>query len=209
MSIKLGGLRLRVGFLAAAFAALLLNQGPWRLLALSAAAVLLHEATHLFCLRRCGCRQPTVEILPGGVMIRSDAFAALGYRQAALCLVSAPAVNLLVGGVFLLAAPKDAERIRFFGMANLAIGAVNCLPLSILDGGRTLGCLLMAFRGTERAARVQRWTDGVCLLLMLSAAAVMAVRGMRPLPYGIFCLYCLVTTVMQYRNNRRNTVDFS
>ena len=203
MSVKLGGLRLKIGFSAAAFAALLLNRGPWRLLALSAAAVMLHELTHLCCMRRCGCRQPTVEILPGGVMIRADGFSALGYRQAALCLISAPAANLLVGGVFLLAAPKDAERARFFGMANLALGAVNCLPLSFLDGGKTLECLL-AIRGMERAARIRRRTDSVCLLLMLSAAAVMTAYGMRPLPYTVFCLYCLIRTVVQHRNDRRN-----
>ena len=193
MSIKLGGVRLKIGFLAAAFAALLLDRGPWRLLALGGAAVLLHETAHLCCMRRCGCRSPTLEVLPGGVAIRSDDFGALGYRQAALCLIVAPAVNLLLGGLLLLAVPKTAGWARFFGAANLALGAVNCLPLSFLDGGRSLECLLLAARGPETAALVRQRADIVCLLLTAAVAAALTARGLRPLPYYAFCLYCLLT----------------
>ena len=195
MSVKLGGLRLKIGFSAAAFAALLLNRGPWRLLALSAAAVLLHEAAHLFCLRRCGCRNVFVEALPGGVAIRPDGFAALGYRQAAFCLMSAPTVNLLLGGLLLLFVPKNAVEPRFFGAANLTLGAVNCLPLSFLDGGRTLECLLLRRRGPEAADRVRRTATVSCLLLLLAGAVWLTAKGFRPLPYYAFCLYCLLMTV--------------
>ena len=212
MSIKLGGLRLRVGFFAAAFTALLLDRGPWRLLALSGMAVLLHELTHLFCMRRCGCPHPTLEILPGGVMIRSEGFGALGYRQAAFCLASAPAVNLLTGGVLLLTVPEDAEWARFFGTANLALGIVNCLPLSFLDGGRTLECLLTAAVGTENVVRFRKLADPICLLLMAAVAAALTIRGARPLPYYAFCLYCLLTAAARHGKRRqllKNMIDFS
>ena len=192
MSVKLGRLRLKIGFFAAACTALLLARGPWRLPALSGAAVLLHELTHLLCMRRCGCLTPTVQAFPGGIKIHSDDFETLDCPHAVLCLASAPAVNLLLGGVLLAAVPKDMTWTRFFAAANLAMGAVNCLPLSFLDGGQTLGRLLLAFRGAETAARLQKQCDWLCLLLMIAAAVPLALRGIFPLPYYLFCLYCLV-----------------
>ena len=193
MYLDIAGVRIHIGFAAAAFAAWALNSGRRRLYAIGFAAVLLHELTHLFLMRRYGCRHPSVEVLPGGVRISSDDAQRLGYRQTALVLLGAPAVNLAVGAAFLCAgwyAPHDV--LRETAAVNLALGAVNLLPLSFLDGGRALGEYAVCRSGGAAAAGYAFVLDGVCCVLLLAAAAVLAVQHLFPVPYYAFCLYCCV-----------------
>ena len=192
MYLNIAGVRIHVGFAAAAFAAWALNSGRRRLYAIGFAGVLLHELTHLFLMRRYGCRRSVVEVLPGGVRISSDDARRLGYRQTLLVLLGAPAVNLVLGTAFLCArrfAPYAV--LREAAAVNLALGAANLLPLSFLDGGRALWEYI-AYRYGDAAAGKASAADGICCALLLAAAAALALRGIYPIPYYAFCLYCLV-----------------
>ena len=193
MYLDIGGVRIHVGFAAAAFAAWALNSGRRRLYAIGFAGVLLHELTHLFLMRRYGCRRPAVEVLPGGVRISSEDAQRLGYRQTALVLLGAPAVNLAVGAAFLCAGRFASHAVmREAAAVNLALAAVNLLPLSFLDGGRALGEYAACRSGGPVAAGYVFVLDGVCCALLLAAAVVLAIQHVFPVPYYAFCLYCCV-----------------
>lgn len=197
MCIELRGIKVRLGFASAAAVACLLNSVSPALLAAGTCGVLLHELTHLVLMRSFGCGNPRIEILPGGVRIVSQEFETLGYRQAAVCLLGAPAVNLLLGAALYAASgPARSEVLRYAAFGNLALGAVNLLPMPFLDGGRALECLLCCRKNAPDARALVRKTGLVCLLLMTAAAVVLGVNKIYPPGYYLFIGYCLVTYVM-------------
>ena len=103
MSVEIGGIRVRIGFTAAAFLACLVNSGRLSLILMGGCAVCLHELTHLILMIVFGCRDPTVDIFPGGVRIRSPEFDAMGYLPTVICLLSAPLANLLLAFLLMIA----------------------------------------------------------------------------------------------------------
>lgn len=205
MSIKCGGVSIRLGVFAAAFAACLLNSGLWKSYLAGAAAVMLHEAVHLCLMRRYGCGGVSVRILPGGVSITAPGFESMEDRQAALCLIGAPLSNLFCFAVL------SAFYVRFrrgplltCAAVNLALGAVNLLPMSFLDGGRTFA-ILYRRRKTERQVRSACLkADVFCLAVMVLAIAVLAAGRFFSVHFFVFFCYCAVMTAANHKKN----VDF-
>ncbi|MBQ6066134.1 MAG: hypothetical protein IJK89_04865 [Clostridia bacterium] len=192
MCIELRGTKVRLGFAAAAVAACLMNTVSPALLAAGALGVLIHELTHLLLMRYFGCRHSRVEILPGGVKIVSAEFETLGYRQASICLLGAPAVNLLLSAVFSAAkASYGYEWMRDAAAGNLLLGAVNLLPMPFLDGGRSLEYLLSCRISVQAARSAVRKTGAVCLLLMAAYSVFLFLTGHCPVGFLLFFGYCL------------------
>ena len=194
MCIELRGVKVRLGFAAAAVAACLLNTVSPALLAAGAFGVLIHELTHLLLMRYFGCRRPRVEILPGGVKIVSAEFETLGYRPASVCLLGAPAVNLLSAAAFYAAAViTGADLLRYAAVGNFLLGAVNLLPMPFLDGGRALEYLLYCRCSIQASRNAVRKTGAVCLLLMAAISVCLLIKRIYPVGYFLFFGYCLVS----------------
>ena len=192
MSVEIGGFRIRVGVAAAAFLACLINYGGARLFLAGMLAAALHELTHLFLMLCFGCRHAVLELFPGGVRIRSQEFEAMGYRQTAVCLLGAPAVNLFFGAL-LIRFGRIALSVLVLraALVNLSLGAVNLLPMSFLDGGRALECLLLSHGDLPEARSVANAADAVCLLLIAATIIVLSFLKIFPLSLYGFFVYCL------------------
>lgn len=128
-----------VTLLAAAF---LLTWDSTGTLRLGLLAALLHECGHILCYRRLlGC-WPQVEVSPLGLTIPLREL--LPTRLELPLAAAGPLVNLLCscavcGWMAWQGASWAACR---FAAVNLLLGGTNLLPLSGLDGGRILHCLL-------------------------------------------------------------------
>lgn len=196
MCIELRGVKIRLGFIAAAVCACLLNNASPALLAAGTFGVMIHELTHLLLMRYFGCRRPRVEILPGGVKIVSAEFETLGYRQASVCLLGAPAVNLLsAAALYAAVVMTDVDLLRYGAAGNLLLGAVNLLPMPFLDGGRALEYLLYCRFSAQSARAIVRKTGVVCLLLMAALSVYLLTMRIYPVGYFLFFGYCLVSQV--------------
>lgn len=202
MRVEIGGVALRFGVAAAAFCACILNYGSARLFWFGALAVMLHESTHLLLMLYFGCRRITVEVLPGGVRIQSDDLLKLGYRQTGAVFFIAPLANLAACAVFFLCSRWVPDPVlRQNAAVHLALGGVNLLPLSFLDGGRTLRCLLASLRGSAADAWA-KGADAACLLLLAAALLLLALLRIFPVPLYVFCLYCGAMTFFSGRQRK-------
>ena len=202
MSVDFCGIRIRVGFTAAVFLACIANQGNWITILTGIGSVFLHEMTHLIFMERFGCRHATVDVLPGGVRIRCPEFDAMGSRQAMICLISAPVVNLTAALLLYLFSRRCFQEYLFqAAILNLTLGAVNLLPLSFLDGGRAL-YLLISIRypvnGTERISFV---IDVTLLVLMTAAAFVLICLRVISFHYYFFVAYCFLAVLTSHKKN--------
>lgn len=190
MWLKLGGVRLHVSFLFAAFLAFGL-QGTARteLLPFLLSAVF-HECAHALALRRCGVRELTLFLLPGGARLESGGMGSLPDGKLAAAALAGPVCNFAQAGVAALMNRYDP--LPFLAAAvrvNLTLGAGNLLPLSFLDGGAALEALCWKYR--KKAPPGQDITDLLLTagLVFLSAGFLLSGRHAETLL--AFTGYCL------------------
>lgn len=127
---------------------------------------LLHEAGHWIAIRRLGGTVRDFRSRGAGFSLRVNG---LSYRAEALAAFSGPAVNLLLAGGFaLLAFIHPSAYFSFFAAANLALAAMNLLPVYPLDGGRILASTLGAYTAPHTCRRIVK-TVGICFLIPLLA----------------------------------------
>ena len=203
MRVKLGGITLRVGFTAAAVFACLVNAGSSRAYLCGLLSVLIHELTHLFILVLFGCPSCGITVLPGGVRIDTPAFDCLTNCQAAACLLSAPAVNLLIGIVLYPLIPPSSSGTSP-ALLNITLGTVNLIPMSFLDGGRALDRLFLSRLSDTARRKSIRSIDCLCLFVLVLFTVVLAVGRVYPIPFYLFVIYCFAASF----SSRKNHVAF-
>jgi Zn-dependent protease len=138
-------------------------------------AVILHESSHAFVARSLGIHVRDIVVHPLGGMTRLD-WTARNPRKEALISCAGPAVNLVVAAalwaVFHGMLDEPARWMSWvvlpFLTANLALGALNLIPVFPMDGGRVLRAVLSSRLGhlpaTRIAARIGRWVAALTLL---------------------------------------------
>ena len=169
--------RVTPGFWGLLAMALLWGAGevlPWVLL-----AALCHELGHLGCLRIFGVCPQRITLSGTGVEIVADGQEKLSYGRELLCVLSGPAVNLLLALLF----ARVFSHVFFAGV-NAVLAVYNLLPIRNLDGGRAF-YLLLAWRTdpflAEEAAAV---ANLVTLALLLGFAALLLMETGN----AVFCL---------------------
>ena len=93
------------------------------------------------------------------------------YWQDIVVSLSGPAVNLVLGGIFL-----SLDRTSAFGMLHLGLGLFNLLPYANLDGGAVCGSIL-SICGVlpDQKRRVQNRVSVVISLLLAAVCWCTAV----------------------------------
>ncbi len=149
LSFRIGKTRITIRFFFAAGMSLYMIVLPVQQALAVFLAVLLHEGTHLLLLRLCG-RQPQ-EIVVGlfGMRMSEECFVLLDYRKELLCVLGAPCVNLLCFLLLLPFAEKN-DYILYSCAAHFSLAVFNLLPLRMLDGGRSLQCLLLRYVSLQK-----------------------------------------------------------
>lgn len=101
-------------------------------LALSAAAA--HELGHLAAIYGLGGSVDRLRLTAAGAELRLNR--TMSYGREVLCALAGPLVNVLLG---FLAARWGGT---VFAGLSLTLGVFNLLPVTVLDGGRILSCLV-------------------------------------------------------------------
>lgn len=193
MYIKIGRVRVHVGFPFAAFCAFAAGTDKGERLVLVFVCALLHEAGHLAVLVGFGDREPTLFLSPGGARIESRLSGELPYKNDAAVAAAGPAVNLVLSLAFLLLFRiTGGERLLEAARTNLALGAVNLLPLSFLDGGRLLSDLLYLRFDETKARRLGVVFEAVSFFALVCLFASAAAAGENTLFLGVFLCYCVL-----------------
>lgn len=117
-------------------------------------AALAHETGHLIAMTVLG-EQPQSIVFGGfGVRIEKRPDFGLSYGQEICIYAAGPSVNLLTAALFF-----HFPAIR---RVHLLLGVFNLLPISVLDGGQILRCLLQRRMEISRADFWQRTVSVFC-----------------------------------------------
>ena len=108
-------------------------------------------------------------LLLAGLFTPAEQYGA--YWQDIVVSLSGPAVNLVLGGIFL-----SLDRTSAFGMLHLGLGLFNLLPYANLDGGAVCGSIL-SICGVlpDQKRRVQNRVSVVISLLLAAVCWCTAV----------------------------------
>ena len=168
-----------------------------------ACAVVLHECAHLVALKLFHGRIKKFRVAPFGFCIDYDAstLSLLGE----LAVSSAGCfVNLTVSVTSLVLYRVFSLDFIIFGAVNVALGAVNLLPVYPLDGYKMLFvCLSMIFGPfiAERIANFFGYISALAIFLVSSYLLLTSVWGVYPL---LFSVYIFSSNV----KNRQGSADF-
>ncbi len=136
---------------------------PWAIL-----ACICHELGHYWAICLCGggVRRLSLTVVGAEMELPST----FSYGQDLYCSLAGPLANLLLAFWFCYSFP-------LFSGLNLALALVNLFPMSKLDGGRALGCVLALSCPYGWKEKVQGVCDVVC-------SGVVVAMGMLLLVYG-------------------------
>lgn len=162
---------------------LLALRGSVRLFLCALICSLLHELGHYITARALGLKLSALTVYPFGAdmtlvpNVRS-------YRTDIAVHISGPTVNLMLG-----AAGYMLNFEELFWVYNLALGAMNLLPVLGLDGGNALFALLSLVTDPDRAYGVLRAVTVVfSVILWVISVYVMLVLGGDPSMFFIAVL---------------------
>ena len=168
MSLRLGSLRLFVGYeLAAALAAVLILDRDDRYVCCFIAAAA-HELGHIVTARCFGVRVRAISLRLFDVLIEADS--PKSYAADMCITLGGAAANLVLAAVF-------APVWGLFSTANLALACFNLLPVASLDGGRFLALLLSRRLSPRAAERALCIISFLILLPMLTAGIYVLLRS--------------------------------
>ncbi len=140
------------------------------------AALLVHEAAHLLTAAALGAPLSSVRVGAWGVRTAFDYSAVSAGREIAV-LVSGPTANIAAALALIKTPLTDVPGGVYFVLSSFALGAVNLLPVSGLDGGAILSAAVGRFVLPDRAWRICRAVSRVFTFLFWGVAAVVQTAG--------------------------------
>lgn len=193
MSIKLGGIRIRMTPAFAVFFAACANIFTDYAFLYSFLFSLLHEAVHLVSLRCFGIREAVLEFLPGGIKMSPEGMGGLSYKKTVICSLSAPLFNLMAGALFYGIFSLFGNTVCFeCAVINFMLGGVNLLPLSFLDGGRAMTSVLSIYFDCFTVRKITAAVSIVTVITLFSVFFVLFCMKKYYLLLLFFCIYCVL-----------------
>ncbi len=163
--------------------------GDGRQMLIAFVAVTLHEFAHALAADLYGLDIERIEIWPFGGMAEIHGLDAQDPYVETMIAVSGPLLNFFWAAfawAFVSVLPFDTAYVNLFIATNLAIGAVNLLPVAPLDGGRLARAYLGRSVGYEEAERRVREGGLWLARILFTATLVLLLAGIVQVGLGIF-----------------------
>ena len=164
MTVKAFGGEFNVSFPFALMVAILLCCDSTGMMSVSLLSIFLHEMGHIIALyllklppRRVNFRLCGIEIVESRLYC--------GYSAQLAVAASGPMVNILLG--LILLPFSHMSFVAIMSATNIVIGVFNLLPLSQLDGGEILYCLMSAVLPENKCKKISCTIDIVFILMLL------------------------------------------
>ena len=171
------------------------------LLLISAA---LHEAAHLFFLRRYGAEILSVSVYPFGIDISADT-RRLSYKKELICTLAgclANAAFAAISGLVFKALPSS--ELLFFMLCNGFLCIINLIPLSFFDGGRALRLLLYDNLDIDRAFYIHKVLDIASAVVFLYFSFVIIIGSHFNFSVCAVLIYASLSTLILYKKSTAN-----
>lgn len=171
----------------------LMLTGGLSLYAILFASLLFHELGHLLAARFAGMTVRSCTIMPyGGEIQIKERHLASTQARLAVALGGPIATALLLCVALLIEFPASEEVIRM----QMALLAINLLPILPLDGGQVLSALT-GIGGAGVRMRTVLTVHSICFLF---AALILLSAGLpKTLPYILLALFLLIQNISVFR----------
>lgn len=133
---------------------------PWAVV-----GCVVHELGHILVIYLCGGEVKLISLTAVGAEIPLRG--SFSYLQEFLCGLAGPVMNFLFAlfvGLFF----SEGESGALVVGLSLALGCLNLLPVSQLDGGRALYCVLSVFFSLEWREKLMFFLDVSCSIFLLA-----------------------------------------
>lgn len=148
---------MEISFFFIVLLAAMLIYDPYNFVFLTLLCCILHEAAHIWMLRRLQGHILQLKIGCMGFVLRTDAEYAFSSQKERKVLWAGSACNLLLFFMsWLVERVYSSFYLSYFAICNLLIGLFNLLPVGILDGGRILYLWLLERRNERDSERILR-----------------------------------------------------
>ncbi len=156
-------------------------------------AATLHELGHITVARMLNSKLSVLKLGIFGASLSTNV-EMTSYKNEILIAIAGPLINLVCVAFMLPCASRLGDFGQMFLAASIFLGALNLLPISDLDGGRVLFCLI-AMRGSFSCARnVLRVSSFVLIFTLWSLSVYLILRLGASLSLFVFSasLFCKI-----------------
>lgn len=196
MTVKVFGGEFNVSFPFALMVAILLCCDSTGMMSVSLLSIFLHELGHLIALyflklppRRVNFRLCGIEIVESRLYC--------GYSAQLAVAASGPMINILFGLILLPFSNMSFAAI--ISATNIVIGVFNLLPLSQLDGGEILYCIMSAIMTEHKCKIISRVIDIVFVLMLFITGVYMFSMPNHNPTLLITAVYLSVYAIIKHR----------
>lgn len=159
-------------------------------------SLLIHEAGHAIAAWTAGMRIRSCTIMPyGGELVIPGQRTARKKERIRVALGGPVATSIVLFAALFLSFPGDDLAVRI----QLALLALNLLPILPLDGGQVL-CAVLETEGSEYRARTAMLIHSIILLSV--AVIILGVSLPKTLPYLLLALFLLFQNIAAFRFRR-------
>ncbi len=205
MKFRLFGCEIYIGFLfAAAFSALLiLDRSHMAVYTLAGIAV--HELGHIFAMVALGQPPAAVTLKLGAIEIKKPPADTL--VSEAVILAAGAAANLaaalvisIIGRFFFY-----HDKLLYIALAQIALAAVNLLPVRGLDGGSLFSIFLCAFFDKKAADIISTTFSVLIIAIILMIGTVLTINKTANPSILLFAVYLIMVMLIPKAQNHSST----
>ena len=196
MKFKLFGTEIYISFLFAATLTVMLLTDKTGFMIPALFAIGVHETGHLFMMWLLECAPKRVKLIPASIQITTPF--GKRYRNDILIASSGPAVNILIFLTLYFNFLAFGNKVTlYFALLNLVIGSFNLLPVTGLDGGTILYCVLSKYKSPEKAALILKIITLILAVVIIVTAITLSFRGKINISFYIMGIYLLIMSLLK------------
>ncbi len=151
-------------------------------------SIIIHELSHILCMRLFGCNINCIQVYPFGVTIQTST-SHLPYLCEALILVSGCISNFLVCILTLpILKAIYTRHLLFLLFCNAFLGVTNLLPIRAFDGGRVLEKVLCIYISPNKAYYVTKTVSRISVIILI-CVSLFLLSSRANLSFSLMLLY--------------------
>ncbi len=155
MTFESGGTSYKLSFSFIAFAIIMMLTCDEKIVFISLCSSVVHECGHLFFIFAFGDKPKAVELTLFGMRIDRTETAVFSYKKEALIAVGGILFNLIFAvSCYIIYIIIKSEIFLMLAVVNVIILLINSVPVSVLDFGRVLKCILHMFFESEKSEKI-------------------------------------------------------
>lgn len=167
---------------------ILLDLSPFVFLILASAII--HECGHLIAMLICGVKMERITVYPFGLDIRTLS-QAKSYTQEMFIKSAGVLVNITA---ILLCIPfTENVYISFFTVSNIMLAGLNLMPITSLDGGGVLECLLLMHLDPMNVTKIMKAVSFVFIVILWIFAMYFLFYTNYNFSLFVMCVYLFVS----------------